>query len=213
MSEICIIFDLDGTLVDSEALNCRAFIDLIPEINDSAAALANRYRGMKLAEIIEDISVRYALDVGNDFEPTYRERVADLYDSHLSENHGVASLLSRLPYRLCVASSAPSRKIAHALEVTNLSTFFDGNLFSSYEIGSWKPNPNLFLHAASEMGFAPGFCVVIEDSPPGVEAGLAAGMSVCHYRGTDDLEGRCQPFSEMAELETMLADIQRELSM
>ena len=209
MSELCVIFDLDGTLVDSEGLNCRAFLELIPEIAESADTLADRYRGMKLAEILADISVRYGLSIGKDFEPQYRERVAALYESHLSENPGVSGLLGRLSYRLCVASSAPYSKIAHALEVTNLSAYFDGKLFSSYEIGSWKPNPGLFLHAASEMGFGPGSCVVIEDSAPGVEAGIAAGMHVCHYRGTSDFDGRCYLFSNMTELDDLLNRIQR----
>ena len=208
MSDLCVIFDLDGTLVDSEALNCRAFVELIPEITESADALANRYRGMKLVEILDDISARYFLDIETDFEPQYRERVASLYESHLSENPGVSRLLSQLSYARCVASSAPYKKIAHALEVTGLSGFFGSSLFSSYDIGSWKPEPGLFLHAASAMEFSPESCVVIEDSLPGVSAGIAAGMRVCHYRGAGDIDGRCRSFSEMDDLDELLGEIQ-----
>lgn len=209
MSEICVIFDLDGTLVDSEALNCRAFLELLPEITDSAETLASRYRGMKLAEILADMSTRYAVDLGKNFEPVYRQRVAELYDSHLSENPGVTDLLQQLSCQLCVASSAPFEKITHALTVTNLAPFFGKKIFSSYDVGSWKPEPALFLHAASRLGFSPGSCVVVEDSSPGVAAGIAAGMYVCHYRGTEGIEGRCQSFSEMRELGDIIGDYQR----
>lgn len=212
MSDICVIFDLDGTLVDSESLNCRGFIDLIPEIDEPIAALARRYRGVRLADILGDISRRYDVHLDEAFAGFYREYVAALYDSHLTENPGVSRLLGRLPYRLCVASSAPLSKIVHALEVTGLSGYFDGSLFSAYEINHWKPSPRLFLHAASRMEFEPSHCVVVEDSPSGVKAGLAAGMHVCHYRGADSPADRYQCFSDMAELEAMLGDLQRELS-
>jgi beta-phosphoglucomutase-like phosphatase (HAD superfamily) len=64
------------------------------------------------------------------------------------------------------------------LSVTGLLPFFERNIFSSYEVGVWKPNPGLFLHAAKTLGVDPSQCVVIEDSLPGIQAGLAAGMSV-----------------------------------
>lgn len=55
--------------------------------------------------------------------------------------------------------------------------FFSGRIFSSYEVGVWKPDPGLFLHAAGALGVRPSDCIVVEDSGPGIAAGLAAGMN------------------------------------
>jgi HAD superfamily hydrolase (TIGR01509 family) len=76
----------------------------------------------------------------------------------------------------CVASSGPMEKIRQALQVTNLANYFRDDIFSSYDIQSWKPEPDLFLWAANAMGIAPSKCAVVEDSPAGIEAAKRAGM-------------------------------------
>ncbi len=59
MKRLCAIFDLDGTLVDSEVLNSRAYVELIPEIDESDTELTKRYRGMKFSNIVDDIGTRF----------------------------------------------------------------------------------------------------------------------------------------------------------
>ena len=76
----------------------------------------------------------------------------------------------------CIASSGPLKKMRHSLGLTGLLPLFEPNLFSSYQIDSWKPEPDLFLHAAKIMNVAPEACLVIEDSGVGIEAAKAAGM-------------------------------------
>jgi HAD superfamily hydrolase (TIGR01509 family) len=138
----CIIFDLDGTLVDSEPLSSRAFIDLLPD-----------------------------LDVG----------VAELFEIALLPIPGVPQMLELTSQAMCIASSGPRPKISHALNKTGLSHYFKDNIFSAYDIGSWKPEPDLFLHAAKKMGFKRSECIVIEDSSIGVRAAEAAGIDVLHF--------------------------------
>ncbi|XXY14999.1 HAD-IA family hydrolase [Sorangium sp. So ce216] len=96
---------------------------------------------------------------------------------------GALALVSALSIPFCVASSGPREKIELSLSVTGLSPFFSGRIFSSYEVGAWKPDPGLFLHAAGAMGIPPSGCVVVEDSGPGIAAGLAAGMTVVALQG------------------------------
>jgi beta-phosphoglucomutase-like phosphatase (HAD superfamily) len=67
------------------------------------------------------------------------------------------------------------------LEVSGLAAYFGDNLFSSYVIGSWKPDPGLFQYAAYAMAFVPSRCAVIEDSEVGIEAAIAAGMTPLYY--------------------------------
>jgi len=208
MKQLCAIFDLDGTLVDSEVLNCRAYVELIAEIDESDTELTKRYRGMKYSNIVSDIETSFKVALPDDFELLYRDHVATLYESELKANPGVLELLSGLEIERCVASSAPIKKIIHALELTGLGGYFGGNIFSSYDIGSWKPEPDLFLHAAATMNRSPVHCAVVEDSDLGVEAAFAAGMHVFHYapNSAKTSRDRYQSFQQMSELSGLFAE-------
>lgn len=181
MKIACVIFDLDGTLVDSEGLCNQAFLDLLPELNGPLDEIVARYRGRKLAPILEDIEQRIARKLPEGFEQDYRARVAELFDSELQPMPGVLDMLSTMIHPICVASSGPREKINKALSVSFLSHFFGDNVFSSYEVKSWKPDPGLFLHAAKAMGFPPERCAVIEDSLPGIQAAASAEMQSFLY--------------------------------
>jgi len=181
MNNICVIFDLDGTLVDSEGLCNQAFLDLLPQLNDSLETLTERYRGQKLSSILIDLENRLGLNLQDSFERHYRQRVAELFACDLKPMPGVLKMLATLNSPKCIASSGPLLKISQALEVSGLAAYFGDNLFSSYEIGSWKPDPGLFQYAARAMGFVPSQCAVIEDSEVGIEAAIAAGMTPLYY--------------------------------
>ncbi|OUL19211.1 haloacid dehalogenase [Nostoc sp. RF31YmG] len=207
MNHLCIIFDLDGTLVDSERLCNQAFIDLLPFINESVESLILRYRGRKLALILADIENRYGEKLPRNFEETYRQRVNELFEFYLQPITGVPEMLKTLDYPICVASSAPITKIRKALNVTNLSHYFGNRLFSSYEIGSWKPDPGLFLYAANKMGFSPKSCVVIEDSDVGIQAAHSAGIYALKYSSEEEAEEKNNVFYHMKFLAERLDKI------
>lgn len=177
----CIIFDLDGTLVDSEPACSQALLDLLPELDVDLASLIQLYRGRKLADIFADVENRIDRNLPTSFELAYRDRVAAIFDSGLQAMPGAAEALESITFPICVASSAPGIKIQHALDLTGLSRFFGERVFSSYDVGFWKPDPRLFLHAAMEMGTAPDRCVVIEDSAVGITAAVSAGMQAVQY--------------------------------
>lgn len=177
----CIIFDLDGTLVDSEPASNQAFLDLLPDLSEDVAELVNRYRGLKLAEVLADIERRIGRKLPVEFERTYRDRVAAIFNRELRAMPGAEEALSAIDAPMCIASSGPMRKIRQALDITGLSRFFGRQVFSSYDIGFWKPDPRLFLHAGKAMGFAPDRCVVVEDSAVGIAAAVSAGMRPVQY--------------------------------
>jgi HAD superfamily hydrolase (TIGR01509 family) len=206
MSAICAIFDLDGTLVDSEMLCNRAFLDLLPELSETVESLVQANRGKKLASILARIERVLEKALPADFEERYRARVASLFDSELTVVSGVREMLEAVGFAKCVASSGPPHKIRQALKVAGIAEHFGDRLFSSYEVGLWKPDPGLFLHAANAMGFAPSQCVVIEDSEVGVSAGIAAGMRVFQFLPhTDDTAASgASPFSSMSQLPDLL---------
>jgi HAD superfamily hydrolase (TIGR01509 family) len=94
-----------------------------------------------------------------------------------------AYALSWLRGPKCVASSSPLDRIRLSLETTDLIRYFDPYLFSAADVGKGKPAPDLFLHAAAKMHVAAADCIVVEDSPVGVAAAVAAGMTAIGFVG------------------------------
>lgn len=172
----CLIFDLDGTLVDSELLCQQAYCDTVPDLDWDAEHLITHYRGTKFTKIVGLIEERVGRSLGDDYEDRYRARVADLFDTQLKAFPHVMDTIKALDLPKCIASSGPLKKMRHSLGLTGLLPLFEPHLFSSYQIDSWKPEPDLFLHAAQSMNVAPEACLVIEDSGVGIEAAEAAGM-------------------------------------
>ena len=196
----CIIFDLDGTLVDSEPLCNRAFKELIPSLRLSETELTLRFRGRKLAHILADIEALIDEKLPDEFEVTYRAQVEKIFASSLEAFPGVRKALRSLDLPICVASSGPQPKIRSALTKTHLSEFFEGRVFSSYDVGHWKPDPGLFLHAAEKMGATPDRCIVVEDSPVGLAAAQSAGMVPLHFSQSTCLVDGIASFNDYREL-------------
>jgi beta-phosphoglucomutase-like phosphatase (HAD superfamily) len=94
--------------------------------------------------------------------------------------------------------------------LTKLLPHFEGRIFSAYEVGSWKPDPGLFLHSARSLGVNPSRCIVVEDSLPGIWAAKAAGMRVLGFTAGDaevalELGTDCSElFDSMSELPALL---------
>ncbi len=185
----CIIFDMDGTLVDSERLMMRGLLEMVPQITLSGDEMMRRFGGQHLRRTFKIIEEEFKVELPDGFEPDYRARVAELIASDLETFDGVEALLSQLRLPFCLATNAPVEKAQLVMRTTRLDRFFGDRLFSAYEVGQWKPEPGLFLHAAETMQVSPEKCLVVEDSAFGIEAGLAAGMHVLQFcsNGEDPL--------------------------
>lgn len=206
MTAICVIFDLDGTLVDSEGLCNQAFLDLLPQLNETVDSLTRHYRGKKLATILADIENRLCRKLPDGFEQQYRQRVSALFSRELKPMPGVLETLDAIHFPKCIASSGPLSKIRQSLQVSGLAPYFGDSLFSSYEVGSWKPEPGLFQYSAKAMGFLPSQCVVVDDSEVGIQAAAAAGMKAFQYLQKGEFSS-CRegvPFDDMSQLPLLL---------
>lgn len=206
MRRVCVIFDLDGTLVDSEYLCNQALLDLLPDLGESIDALVSRNRGRKLAEIFGDLQERLDRKLPRDFESTYRARVSELFLRDLRPTPGADEMLNSLQHPCCVASSGPLTKIRQALQVTGLERYFGNRIYSSYQVRSWKPDPELFLHAAREMCYLPSECVVVEDSEVGLQAAAKAGMMALHY-APNAVPSSPYTLRNLGDLSRMLGDL------
>lgn len=175
------IYDCDGTLVDSEYLNARCLADLLGADHGLAldpADLEHEFRGLRFADMLATLAERHAINLGPDFTTRYRAHALEVFESELRPIDGVTTAIEALGGPRCVASSGPPDKMAVALRVTGLARYFGPHVYSAYDIGIWKPEPDLFLYAARALGVPPGACAVIEDSDAGVEAARRAGMPV-----------------------------------
>jgi HAD superfamily hydrolase (TIGR01509 family) len=137
-----------------------------------------------------------------DFAARYYAIIAQLFERRLEPVPGMRPVLAKLDLPKCVASNAPLDKTRHSLAITGLDVYFEDHVFSAYEIERWKPEPDLFLYAASQMGYPPEACAVIEDSPVGVQAALAAGMRTFHFTngGIEPVVENVVQIRSMAEL-------------
>jgi HAD superfamily hydrolase (TIGR01509 family) len=178
-----VIFDCDGVLVDSEPLSNTALSEAIAElglhltVEETMAEFMGRDRRHLMARLAELLG----RPVPESFGPAYDARRDALFRRELTPVAGIEQALDAIDHPTCVASSADHAKLRLTLGLTGLYDRFAGRIFSAFDVARGKPAPDLFLHAADQMGFAPAECVVVEDAPAGIEAARAAGMRALHY--------------------------------
>ena len=207
-----VIFDCDGTLVDSERIANEILIEYLADfdvtltLQESAA----RFNGVEMKDSLRQIEELMGGPLPANFVDTMHDRLAQALSQRLEPIDGVRRFVESLSVPYCVASNAPTDKIELSLRVTGLLSLFQGSIHSAYQIGRWKPDPALFLHAASVMGVAPEHCAVIEDSIAGVRAGLAANMTVFAYQ-PHAVDARLPPgvhvFAHFEELHRRFTDL------
>ncbi|WP_326615034.1 HAD family hydrolase [Streptomyces scopuliridis] len=183
-----VVFDCDGVLVDTERIGPAVVAELATEAGWPLTPDEVRewFLGRPESYLYAEIRAHADVPVGPDWLDTYRTRLRDAFTARPFTMPGVGELLDALDGRLlpyCVASSGGHERIEHSLTVTGLWERFAGRVFSADDVAHGKPAPDLFLHAARALGTPPDRCLVIEDSPAGVDAALAAGMPVVGYAG------------------------------
>ena len=190
-----LVFDCDGVLVDSELLSTRAIQSVLVEEGFPVPIEAiDACIGMKQSDILARLNNHFSTGVESSLVDRIWLATRNLFEVELNATSGVHDFLTRVVLPRCVASSSTHERIRFSLEKTGLSGLFPSNaIFSSNDVKHGKPAPDLFLHAANCMSALPQRCVLIEDSPFGVQGGKAAGMSVIGYTGgshSNDAIGR-----------------------
>lgn len=178
-----VIFDCDGVLVDSELITNRVFARMLNELGIAVTLedMFERFVGRSMPQCLELITKMLGRPVPQHFVEEYQTRSATVLRSELKAVPDIETALAamRMPY--CVASSGTHEKMQTTLGITGLLPQFRGKMYSVTEVAQSKPFPDVFLHAARQQGVAPADCAVIEDTPTGVRAGVAAGMTVFGY--------------------------------
>jgi HAD superfamily hydrolase (TIGR01509 family) len=180
-----VIFDCDGVLVDSEPLSMRVLLETIAEagLELDPQAAHDLFLGRSLSAVSALLRETYGIDLSAAALEKMRLRLYEAFRRELKPVPGIAAALGRIAVPCCVASSSQVERIRLSLSLTGLLARFEPNIFSASMVTRGKPAPDLFLHAAERMGVAPSRCLVVEDSPAGVQAALEAGMRVCAFTG------------------------------
>ncbi|MGV9556290.1 HAD family hydrolase [Streptomyces sp. NPDC003522] len=208
-----VVFDNDGVLVDSESISNRLLAAHLTELGHptSYEDSIRDYMGSAMHRIHDLVLERTGQRLPADFDDVFHARVFAAFERELKPVAGVTDVLEKLasdgvPY--CVASSGSHERIRVGHRTTGLDRWFeDARIFSAQDVGKGKPAPDLFLYAAERMGVAPQRCVVVEDSPLGVRAAVAAGMDVYGFTAMTPaakLAGATRLFADMGELADLL---------
>lgn len=176
-----IIFDFDGVIADSEVLSNTVLAEClseagVPTTRDDSYRL---YMGRRMPEIIAAAEAARGERLPPQFAGDFEARTLARFRSELRVVAGASDYIAEFPQLArCIASSSTPARLALSLDVLGLREVFGSNVFSALEVPRGKPHPDIFLHAAQMMGCDPEACLVIEDSAGGVQAALAARMTV-----------------------------------
>ncbi len=207
-----VLFDMDGVIVDSEPHHERAFLEVFDELG------YGQTHGIRFADFIGRSDLAVWLDFVERHKPPYhldhlvglkQKRVLDFMRATEPIFEGLPDLVRFLApnFRLAVASGSVHPVIEAVLSMKGLRPFFS-TVVSSSDVPRGKPAPDIFLRAAQLLDVAPAHCCVIEDSKPGVAAGLAAGMRVIAITNThpaQELRNAHHVVSTYEEIERLLA--------
>jgi HAD superfamily hydrolase (TIGR01509 family) len=174
-----VIFDNDGVLVDSEPVANRVLSALLTEYGlpcTPEESIAT-FMGHSMAQVRSMVEARLGRPVPAELEARYFEQVFAEFERSLQPIPGIVDALRSIEPAVCVASSGTHERIRLTLGATGLWDRFGGRVFSAEDVPRGKPAPDLFLHAARALGADPRRCAVVEDSPAGITAANAAGMT------------------------------------
>jgi HAD superfamily hydrolase (TIGR01509 family) len=187
-----VIFDCDGVLVDSETISNDVLARLLSDegLPTTLAQARRDYQGLLLGEVVLSAEAKLARPLPAGWLARYERERAEEFRRALTPVPGAAALVASVlaaGIEVCVASQGKLEKTRLSLELTGLRRLFDERaLFSAWSVPRGKPHPDLFLNAARTMGAEPAACAVVEDTPSGVTAAVAAGMRVIGYAADSD---------------------------
>ncbi len=207
-----VIFDCDGVLVDSEVLFHAVELEVLAEfgLTYESAAFKARFLGMSdaayYAALEEEALARLGRSILAELRPRMKARVLEKFEKELRAVSGALEAVNAVRLPKAVASSSGMKALDHKLKRFGLWAPFDPHIYSAEHVTHAKPAPDLFLHAAGQLGVAPAACLVIEDSVNGVRAALAAGMTVWGFSGGSHMNETLSALLQNAGAHRQVAD-------
>lgn len=200
-----VIFDCDGVLVDSEPLANEVLAKHATSLgwHMDAEMSQNLFKGLKMDQIHRLFEKQIGQKLDDEWIERYYHDTFGVFEKRLQPIAGIHQLIKRVKNsgrKICVASQGPMKKMQLTLRVTNLWDYFEGSIFSAYDVARPKPFPDLFLHAAKVMNVSPDKCCVIEDSKTGLKAAQAAKMHTLYFTEQDEVSEMTTTIAHMDDV-------------
>lgn len=185
MTYEAIIFDCDGVLVNSEKVGSEVELRLLRSYGCEVIEEELRAEcfGKTAQENFAYYRKHWADKIPDNFEEEFKQGLEESFHDNLEAVAGVEDTIALLALPKAVASNSYRESLTLMLSKTRLIDYFFGCIFGADMVERGKPAPDLYLAAAEKLGVDPQKCLVIEDSPTGVKAAKAAGMSVLGFTG------------------------------
>jgi HAD superfamily hydrolase (TIGR01509 family) len=181
-----VIYDCDGTLIDSERIVAKVCLSAIHELGLTSWTMDDYVRSfVGMPGMVGWGKVREAL--GRDFPAGFNDVIDAEIDARFASETlaipGVREAVDAIGGARCVASTTRIDHLRKNIRLAGLHDLFGEAVYSASQVRRPKPAPDVFLHAASQMGHDPCDCIVIEDSLPGARGAIRAGMRVVGFTG------------------------------
>jgi len=175
-----IIFDFDGVIVDSEILVARAFSKYLQSFNIIFSEKEfSIYAGKKTVQVIDELSEKFKIQDPKKFFDDIMNIANNIYSTDLRPVKGVKNFLENNTRKIFIGSNSIKKRILVGLKKTQLDHFFlDDKIFSFDSVKSPKPHPDIYLEAVNTHNLNKSETIIVEDSPVGVQSGVAAGIKV-----------------------------------
>lgn len=180
-----ILFDNDGTIVDSEIIAVRSTLSLLAEhgFHMDEKTYSHRFPGLLERDILAILRREHGVEVPPDYFDRLRALHIDGFKKHLRAIPGMTGLFRRLRVPKSMVSNGSVRHVDMCLRRVRLRSALDGQIFSAEHVGKPKPAPDVYHFALDALKLKPHETIVVEDSPTGVKAAGEAGIRVVGFLG------------------------------
>jgi HAD superfamily hydrolase (TIGR01509 family) len=183
-----VIFDCDGVLIDSEAIFCSVDAEALTALGHptTAAVISEKFAGIPHQTAWQQLAEDLRLNLPDGWVDDILRECERRFATELKAITGAADAITAIRkhgHEVCVASSTELTALCGNLGRVEMLGHFGRNVFSVSQVKRSKPAPDVFLLAASQMGFDPCDCIVIEDSVAGLTAAKRAGMKAFGFVG------------------------------
>lgn len=180
-----ILFDNDGTIVDSEIIAVRSTLSLLQPygFTMSEQEYSRRFPGLLERDILAIIEKEHGLVVAEDYFDQLRAIHVEAFERDLRVIPGMETIFRGLQVPKSMVSNGSVRHVLRCLQQVGLYDALDGHIFSAEHVARPKPQPDVYLYAIEQLGLHASETIVVEDSPTGVAAAKEAGLQVIGFLG------------------------------